>query len=110
MSEQVSEQVYTAGEVIFDVDEPECDALYFVMAGKVKVEAKFDLIQEHRFPLQNDEWEIETQTSKICYFVKQLEKGGFFGLEELVEIGLHLYNRNDEAARRVKRKLCVTAI
>ena len=44
MSEQVSEQVYTAGEVIFDVDEPECDALYFVMAGKVKVEAKFDLV------------------------------------------------------------------
>lgn len=30
--------------MIFDVDEPECDALYFVMAGKVKVEAKFDLV------------------------------------------------------------------
>jgi hypothetical protein len=43
----VLQQVYTAGEVIYDVDEKDIDALYFVMSGKVKVEAKFTIENRH---------------------------------------------------------------
>lgn len=43
MSEKILEQIYTAGEVIYDCEEPDIDALYFVLAGKVKVEAKFTI-------------------------------------------------------------------
>jgi hypothetical protein len=31
-------------------------------------------------------------------------------LEELIDVGMHLYNRKPEEAKKVKRKLCVTAV
>ena len=93
MSEKTLEQIYTAGEVIYEFDEPDIDALYFVLAGKVKVEAKFNIIQDHKFPISRTEWRVDTQVSDICYFVEQLEKGQCFGLEELVQIGVHNYKR-----------------
>ena len=104
------QQVYTAGEVIYDAGEKDCDALYFVMAGKVKVEAKFVIENRHQFPRDSHSWEVNTQIADITYFVKQLEVGGFFGLEELIEIGMHIYNRTDAEAKKVTRKLCVTAV
>jgi CRP-like cAMP-binding protein len=47
MSEQVMQQVYTQDEIIYDAGEMDCDALYFVQAGKVKVEAKFSIENRH---------------------------------------------------------------
>jgi hypothetical protein len=40
----VLEQVYTAGETIYDVGEKDIDALYFVAAGKIKLEARFNIV------------------------------------------------------------------
>lgn len=44
ISESVLEQVYTAGETIYDVGEKDIDALYFVAAGKIKLEARFNIV------------------------------------------------------------------
>lgn len=32
-----------SGETIYDVGDKDCDSLYFVVQGKVKVEAKFQV-------------------------------------------------------------------
>jgi len=32
-------QVYTTNEVVYDANDPNCDHLYFVYGGKLKVEA-----------------------------------------------------------------------
>jgi hypothetical protein len=52
------------------VDEKDIDALYFVMAGKVKVEAKFTIENRHQAPRDKVSWEVKTQTADITYFIK----------------------------------------
>jgi len=42
--------------------------------------------------------------------VKQLQKGGVFGLEELVDKGFCLYKNDIEGFKQIKRKLAVTAV
>jgi len=54
MSENVLEQVYMAGETIYEVGDRDCDCLYFVMQGKVKVEAKFQVSQDIKYPVSSN--------------------------------------------------------
>ena len=53
MSTILFQQVYTANEVVYDVGDSNCDHLYFVFGGKLKVEAVVEIIQEVRFPIAN---------------------------------------------------------
>jgi hypothetical protein len=53
MSTILFQQVYTANEVVYNVGDTNCDHLYFVFGGKLKVEAVVDIMQEVRFPIAN---------------------------------------------------------
>ena len=39
-------------------------------------------------PVGAKEWVKNVQSTEVHYFIKQLNEGQYFGLEELIEIGL----------------------
>lgn len=39
-------------------------------------------------PIGKSLWEKTTKKTDVLYFIRQIDAGGFFGLEELVDIGL----------------------
>ncbi len=53
MSTILFQQVYTANEIVYNAGDTNCDHLYFVFGGKLKVEAVVDIMQEVRFPIAN---------------------------------------------------------
>lgn len=64
-------------------------------------------------PISKDKWEKTTKETDVHYFVRQIDSGDYFGLEELVDIGLlkleDSHDRN-RAAKLVKRQLRVTTM
>ena len=69
------EQVYMTDEVVYDVGDTNCDTLYFVWAGKLKVQAKVTITQDTVMPIGNKVWEKNTRSTDVHYFVKQLDAG-----------------------------------
>jgi len=41
----IYKKVYKANTLVYDVDESNCDCLYFVLEGKLKVEAQVTITQ-----------------------------------------------------------------
>ena len=97
------EQVYMTDEVVYDVGDTNCDTLYFVWAGKLKVQAKVTITQDTVMPIGNKVWEKNTRSTDVHYFVKQLDAGSYFGLEELVDIAAHKLDKNEEKAKKIVR-------
>ena len=81
-------QRFLTVEPVYDVGETNCDTLYFVEAGKLQVQAKVTVTQETVIPIGKSIWEKTTKKTDVLYFIRQIDAGGFFGLEELVDIGL----------------------
>ena len=81
-------QRFLMDEVVYDVGETSCDTLYFVESGKLQVQAKVTVTQETVVPMSRTYWEKTTKKTDVHYFIRQIDAGGFFGLEELVDIGL----------------------
>ena len=81
-------QRFLYDEVVYDVGETACDTLYFVEQGKLQVQAKITVTQETCIPVGNQYWEKTTKKTDVHYYIRQIDQGGFFGLEELVDIGL----------------------
>ena len=75
---------------------------------KLKVQAKVTITQDTVIPIGNKVWEKNTRSTDVHYFVKQLDAGMYFGLEELVDIGLLKLDKNDDDAACVSRQLRVT--
>lgn len=50
------EQDYFADEVVYDVDDPNCDQLYFVLKGRLKMQAKVTVEQQTVIPTGHSEW------------------------------------------------------
>jgi len=46
----------------------------------------------------------------VLYFIRQIDAGGFFGLEELVDIGLLKSRGKEDEANQVTRQLRVTTM
>ena len=44
-------------------------------------------------------WEKTTKKTDVHYFIRQIDAGGFFGLEELVDIGLLKVQGEEDKAR-----------
>ena len=91
-------QRFLLGEVVYDVDETNCDTLYFVESGKLQVQAKVTVTQETVIPVGKSIWQKTTKKTDVHYFIRQIDSGGFFGLEELVDIGLLKKQGNHEEA------------
>lgn len=106
-------QQFLENEIVYDFDEPDCDTLYFIESGKVQVQAKVTTTHETVVPISKDKWEKTTKETDVHYFVRQIDSGDYFGLEELVDIGLlkleDSHDRN-RAAKLVKRQLRVTTM
>jgi hypothetical protein len=54
VSDAIKEIIFTSGESIYEVDEPEIDGLYFVLQGKVKMEARFAVDEKLKFPVKHN--------------------------------------------------------
>ena len=80
-------QSFLAGEVVYDIDSP-CDALYFVESGELQAQAKVTLVNETVIPIGKTQWQKTTKQTEVLYFIKQINEGSYFGLEELVKLGL----------------------
>ena len=80
-------QNFLAGEVVYDIDSP-CDTLYFVESGELQAQAKVTLVKETVIPIGKTQWQKTTKKTEVLYFIKQINEGGYFGLEELVKYGL----------------------
>jgi len=80
-------QTYLSGEVVYDVGDIECDTLYFVLQGKLKVETHVTISQDITYPVEKFKWEKQTKTTQVHYYIKTLQPSSYFGLEELLEIG-----------------------
>ena len=63
-------QQYLANEVVYDYLEPNCDTLYFVVSGKLMVQAKVTIVKETVIPRNKNEWEKTTKEVDVHYFVK----------------------------------------
>lgn len=50
------------------------------------------------------------QSTEVHYFIKQLSEGDYFGLEELIEIGLLKFSGQEGKKDQVKRKLRVSTV
>ena len=61
-------------------------------------------------PISNKMWEKNTRSTDVHYFVKQLDAGSYFGLEELVDIGAFKVEKKEEEASKVTRQLRVTTM
>ena len=92
MSSLLFEQNYLPDEIIYDVGERNCDTLYFVIQGRIKVQAKVTIEKQTTVPVGANEWVKNVQNTEVYYFIKQLSVGQYFGLEELIEIGLLKYS------------------
>ena len=79
--------MFLADEIVYDVNDTNCDTLYFVWSGKLKVQARVTITQETVIPIGNRTWEKTTKHTMVHYFIRQIDAGGHFGLEELVDIG-----------------------
>lgn len=88
MSSLLYEQSYLAEEIIYDVGERNCDTVYFILKGRIKVQARVIIEQQTVLPTGSSEWIKNVQSTEVHYFIKQLAEGDYFGLEELIEIGL----------------------
>ena len=49
-------QRFLINEVVYDVDETNCDTLYFVESGKLQVQAKVTVTQETVIPVAKQLW------------------------------------------------------
>lgn len=103
-------QRFLLDEVVFDVGETNCDTLYFVESGKLQVQAKITVTQETVIPIGERIWEKTTKKTDVLYFIRQIDAGGFFGLEELVDIGLLKSRGKEDEANQVTRQLRVTTM
>jgi CRP-like cAMP-binding protein len=108
MSSLLFEQDYFAEEVVYDVDDPNCDQLYFVLRGRLRVQAKVTVEQQTVMPTGHSEWTKKVTQTEVHYLIRQLNAGQHFGLEELVEIGCNRLQKVDSSG--VKRRLRVTAM
>ena len=68
------------------------------------------IVTETVIPTSKTDWERTRTETDVLYFIKQIDKGGFFGLEELVEIGKLKSEGRDAKAKLVKRQLKVTSM
>lgn len=103
-------QFFAADEVVYESGDTNCDALYFVEEGKVQVQALVTISQETMIPTSRTDWERTRTEIDVLYFVKQINAGGFFGLDELVDIAqLRAEGKHGEASQ-VKRKLKVSTM
>lgn len=67
--------------------------------GKLQVQAKVTVTQETVIPVDKSTWEKTTKKTDVHYFIRQIDEGSFFGLEELIDIGLlKVEGKHDEAA------------
>ena len=96
-------QRFIKDEVVYDVGETNCDTLFFVESGKLQVQAKVTVTQETVIPVSKNIWEKTTKKTDVHYFIRQIDAGGFFGLEELVDIGLLKVQGEEDKARQVTR-------
>ena len=58
--------------MVYDVGEKNCDCLYFVLEGKLRVEAEVTITKQQCVPVNSHEWEKSTKTYKVSYLVKEL--------------------------------------
>jgi len=65
-------QIYKAGEIVYDVGEKNCDCLYFVFEGKLRVEAEVLITKQLCVPVSTHKWEKSTKTYLVSYLVKEL--------------------------------------
>lgn len=96
--------------MVYDVGYTNCDDLFFVESGKLQVQAKVTVTQETVIPVDKSLWEKTTKKTDVHYFIRQIDAGGFFGLEELVDIGLLKVQGKTEEAENVSRQLRVTTL
>ena len=61
------------------------------------------MTQETVIPVSKNIWEKTTKKTDVHYFIRQIDAGGFFGLEELVDIGLLKVQGEEDKARQVTR-------
>lgn len=94
---------------MYNSGDSNCDHLYFVFGGKLKVEAIVDIVQENRYPIANQRWKVEKNEYLVSYLVKEISEGDVFGLEELHQIATMKLNGKHKETRKVKRLLRVTA-
>jgi CRP-like cAMP-binding protein len=108
MSNLLFEQLYLPNEVVYDVGDKACDTVYFIVKGRIKVQARVTIEQQLVIPTGTRSWVRKIQHTEVHYFVKQISEGQFFGLEELVEIGLRKLNGEDSSG--ICRNLRMTTI
>ena len=89
--------------MVYDVGATDCDNLWFVESGKLQVQAKVTVTQETVIPIDDCVWEKTTKKTDTLYYIRQIDAGGFFGLEELVDIGLLKVTGKEEEASLVTR-------
>ena len=110
VSGTLNSQTFYANDVVYDVGYTNCDDLFFVESGKLQVQAKVTVTQETVIPVDKSLWEKTTKKTDVHYFIRQIDAGGFFGLEELVDIGLLKVQGKTEEAENVSRQLRVTTL
>ena len=109
MSTVLFQQIYTTDDIVYNSGDSNCDHLYFVFGGKLKVEAIVDIVQENRYPIANQRWKVEKNEYLVSYLVKEISEGDVFGLEELHQIATMKLNGKNKETSKVKRLLRVTA-
>lgn len=68
------------------------------------------MTQETVIPVGRSYWEKTTKKTDVHYYMRQIDAGGFFGLEELVKIGLLRVEGKQDEAKQVTRKLRVSTL
>ena len=74
------------------------------------MQAKVTVTQETVIPVDRSLWEKTTKKTDVHYFIRQIDAGGFFGLEELIDIGLLKVQGKMDEAQNVSRQLRVTTL
>ena len=68
------------------------------------------IVQETVIPVGKAVWEKTTKSTVVHYFIRQIDSGGYFGLEELVDAANYKLKGKNEQARAVVRKLRVSTL
>jgi len=61
-------------------------------------------------PVGKSVWQKTTKESDVLYLIKQIDTGGFFGLEELVDIGLLKVQGKHNQAASISRRVRVSTM
>ena len=70
-------------QLVYDMGQP-AEVVYFLREGTATMESIVEYEKNIKFPIDAQKWEIKRTTKTLVYQIRKLNKGDYFGHEEVL--------------------------